>query len=200
MRPETLNEIRKFTPPARKPSPFAPPVVAMVMAIVVGSTAAYANIVRGDLADELNKEEQINDFQQVINTSKLKDDFTETNWQYTVVAPSDQAFDKAQWRSDENSADAGAAALMPAYSDISAYDYVTATHVTPEDVAFGEHVRIPSISGNDLVFSRVADGVDGLRVNGQPVLAVREADNGVIYVIDEMLTFPEPQQQYSWAR
>lgn len=198
MRRETIEEIKKFTPPAKHPSPFATPIVAMVMAGVVGATAFYADFARGNLSEELDKEYRVNDFEQVINTTSLKEDFVEENWEYTVVAPSDQAFDKAQWRASGDTQ--GTTTIVPGYSELSAYDYVTASAVSPDDVQFGQHMRIPSISGTDLVFSRVADGVEGLRVNGLPVLAVRQAENGVIYVIDEMITFPELQQQYSWKR
>lgn len=198
MRRETIEEIKKFTPPARHPSPFATPIVAMVVAGVIGATALYADFARGNLSEELGKEYRVNDFEQVVNTTSLKDSLTEVNWEYTIVAPSDQAFDKAQWRDTGESLHP--ASIVPAYSDLSAYDYVTATTVSPSDVKFGEQMRIPSISGTDLVFSRVDSGVEGLRVNGLPVLAVREADNGIIYVIDEMISFPELQQQYSWNR
>lgn len=194
MHKETLNELRKFTPPERHPSPFATPIVAMVIAGVVGVTALYADYTRGNLLEEIDKDYRVNDFEHIVSSSPIKESIAENNWEYTVVAPTDRAFDKAQWRRDE------AGNLAPAYSDISAYDYVTSSAVDPNAVEFGQNIRSTSLSGQDLVFTRVSDGPDGLRVNGHPVVTVREADNGVIYLIDDIIPFPQPEQQYSWAR
>ncbi|MCH2546911.1 MAG: fasciclin domain-containing protein [Alphaproteobacteria bacterium] len=207
MRRETIEEIKKFTPPVKHPSPFATPVVAMVLAGVVGITAIYADYARGSLMDELNRDDNINDFQQVVSNSTLKESFSEKNWQYTIVAPTNQAFDKAQWQTEETAIRRFGQApfsdtpeIAPAYSGISAYDYVVSAPVYPDDIEFGKEISTPSLSGNDIVFSRIGNNDSDVLVNGQPVSSVQYADNGVIYTIDDMITFPEFQQQYSWAQ
>lgn len=207
MRCETIEEIKKFTPPAKHPSPFATPIVAMVIAGVVGITAIYADYTRGNLFEELDKNKNVGDFKQLVKASTLEQSFAEDEWEYTVVAPSNQAFDKAQWQSEQdNVLRVGQQtfddfpSMAPAYTGISAYDYVTSSPIYPDDVKFGEHIRIPSLSGQDIVFSRVSDGPNGLRVNGLRVSTVEKADNGVIYTIDEMIIFPELQQRYSWTQ
>jgi uncharacterized surface protein with fasciclin (FAS1) repeats len=203
----TIEEIKKFTPAPKHPSLSATPIVAMVLAGIVGATAVYANYARGNLFEELDKDYRVNDFEQVVSNTTLKDSFAEESWEYTIIAPTDQAFDKAQWQKEQAilthisaKPEQPVNTIEPGYSDISAYDYVTSTPIYPNDIAFGEHIRIPSLSGNDIVFSRVRAGTEGLRVNGQPVTHIHYANNGVIYVIDDMISFPELQQQFSWAQ
>ena len=67
--------------------------------------------------------------------------------------------------------------------------------VHPDEVSFGNHIRVATLSGQDLVFSRVGEGSDGMRVNGMPVQTVHTANNGVIYLIDDIIPFPELEHQ-----
>lgn len=196
MREEHLQELRKFTPPKRHPSAFATPVLALLVAGVVSASAAYASYLHGNLYEVLDNDHRVNDFEYIVSHSTLESSFQEDNWEYTVVAPTDQAFDKAQWQSAALMQGVSSApSVEPEYSNISAYDYVLSTPIYPEDVKFGEHIRTPALSGNDLVFSRISDGDDGLRVNGLPVNAVRTADNGVVYLIDDIISVPSAQSE-----
>lgn len=201
MRPETAEELKNYPSIQRHPSPFAKPVLALAVAGIIGLSAAYANHLRGDVFQVLDEDYRVNDFEHIVSLSPLKESFQEDAWEYTVVAPTDQAFDKAQWQTTRAIQGVSPAA-EPSYQDVSAYDYVVASPVNPDEVKFGEHVRIPSISGHDLVFSRVGEGDDGLRINGLPVNTVRHADNGVVYLIDDMIAFPQmdSQQQLTWNR
>ena len=196
MRRETVDEINAFIPPARYPSPFSTPMIAVAVTAMIGISAFYAGHIRGNIFEELERDYRISDFEYLVSHSTLEDSFQESAWKYTVVAPTDAAFDKIPMQADAS------VSREPAdrsrYQDISAYDYVLSTPVYPEDVKFGEHVRIPSLSGHDLVFSRVSGGEQGLRVNGLPVSTVRFADNGVIYFIDDILPVPAQQQQLTW--
>lgn len=203
MQREANEEQKTHAPPPKHPSPFSTPLLAVVLATVVGVSAVYANYARGTLFDALNEDYRVNYFEQVINDSTLKESFSEDEWQYTIIAPTDQAFDKAQWKKEQAASSRNPAQTDSSkqliYSDISPYDYVTSTPVYPEDIKFGKYIRIPSLSGQDIVFSRIQGGTEGLRINGQQVNSVHYADNGVIYVIDDMIPFP-PQQQFSWSR
>lgn len=196
MREEHLKELRKFTPPKRHASAFATPVLALAITGFVSVSAAYASYMQGNLHDVLDNDHRVNDFEYIVSHSTLESSFQEDSWEYTVVAPTDQAFDKAQWQSDAMMQGVSSApALTPEYSNISAYDYVLSTPIYPEDVKFGEHIRTPALSGNDLVFSRVSEGDDGLRVNGLPVNTVRTADNGVVYLIDDIIQMQPMQSE-----
>ena len=200
---KTSPEIKPYVP--KHPSPFATPVIAMAIGIAVGVSAIYADYLRGNLYEELDKDYRVHDFKYILGSTTLKKDFQEEDSEYTVIVPTDQAFDKAQWETEVLASsklpwNQPAPTPEPRYYDISAYDYVTSTPVYPEDVEFGHHVNLTSVSGNDLVFSRVSEGDGGLRVNGKPVQTVRTADNGVIYLIDDLLAFSEPVQQFSWNR
>lgn len=196
MREEHLKELRKFTPPKRHASVFATPFLALAITGFVSVSAAYASYMQGNLHDVLDNDHRVNDFEYIVSHSTLESSFQEDSWEYTVVAPTDQAFDKAQWQSDAMMQGVSSApALTPEYSNISAYDYVLSTPIYPEDVKFGEHIRTPALSGNDLVFSRVSEGDDGLRVNGLPVNTVRTADNGVVYLIDDIIQMQPMQSE-----
>lgn len=205
MRHETIEELRKFSLPDHHPSPFATPVVAMALAVVVGVSAMYANYARGTLFEELNKDYRVGDFEQMINNSALKESLSEKVWEYTIIAPTDAAFDKAQWKKQQLIAKQGTAQhrkslnTVEAAYNVSAYDFVTPTPIYPEDIKFGRYIRTPSLSGHDIVFSRIQDGTEGLRINGQPVNSVHYADNGVIYVVDTVIETPKPHQQISWV-
>lgn len=196
MRRETIDELKQFPSTARHPHPFATPVMALSVAAVIAVTASYAHYLRGNVFEMLDKDHRVNDFEYIVSHTTLKESFEENAWEYTVVAPTDQAFDKAQWQSAAlTQGVASAPQSQPAYHNISAYDYVVSSPITPDEVTFGNHVRVPSLSGQDLVFSRVSDGEDGLRVNGMPVQTVHTANNGVIYLIDDIIPFPEQEQQ-----
>lgn len=188
----TTPERSPFAPPPRHPTPFAMPLMAVAVAAAVFAAASYAGYLRGNVYEELDKDYRVNDFGYIVTHSALKSSFQEQAWSYTVVAPTDEAFAKAQRQADDDADD-------PRYHDISAYDYVLSTPVYPDDIKFGEHVRIPSLSGQDLVFTRVTEGEDGLRVNGLPVATVRVANNGVIYLINDIIPFlSEEERQMSW--
>lgn len=165
----------------------SPLLISVAASAAVLCTAFYSAPEPETLYEVLDADYRVNEFERVVGTTTLKDDLADEAWEYTVVVPTDEAFDKA------------AVASNPSV-DISALDYVVPTPVSPGDVKFGEAVRVPSLSGQELVFSRINDTDEGLRVNGQPVQTIHRADNGVVYLINEMLVFPGQEQQYSLAR
>lgn len=196
MRRETIDELKQFPSTPRHPHPFATPVLALSVAAVIAVTATYAHYLRGNVFEMLDEDHRVNDFEYIVGHSTLKDSLAEEAWEYTVVAPTDQAFDKAQWQSAAlTQGVTSAPPSQPAYHNISAYDYIVSSPVHPDEVSFGNHIRVATLSGQDLVFSRVGEGSDGMRVNGMPVQTVHTANNGVIYLIDDIIPFPELEHQ-----
>lgn len=170
------------------PRPVSPLLISVAASAAVLCTAFYSVPEPETLSEVLDADYRVNEFERIVENSTLKEDLADETWEYTVVVPTDEAFDKQ-----------GATDAKP-LANISALDYVVPTSVSPHDVKFGEAVRVPSLGGQELVFSRVTDTDEGLRVNGQPVQTIHRADNGVVYLINEMLVFPDKEQQYSLAR
>lgn len=164
---------------------FSPLLISVAASAAVLCTAFYSVPEPETLSEVLGADYRANEFERIVENTTLKEDLADETWEYTVVVPTDEAFNKQN---------AGSPVA------ISALDYVIPTPVSPHDVKFGEAVRVPSLGGQELVFSRVNDTDEGLRVNGQPVQTIHRADNGVVYLINEMLVFPEKEQQYSLAR
>lgn len=165
---------------------FSPLLISVAASAAVLCTAFYSAPEPETLYEVMDADYRINEFERIVENTTLKDDLADEAWEYTVVVPTDEAFDKVS-------------KTEPSI-DISALDYVVPTPVSPRDVKFGEAVRVPSLSGQELVFSRINETDEGLRVNGQPVHTIHLADNGVVYLINAMLVFPKQEQQYSLAR
>lgn len=196
MQRRTAEEIRNFPSTMRHPSPFAAPLVALALAAVIIGGASYANHMRSNVYDVISREYRVNEFEHLIRHTTLRDSLEEAAWEYTVIAPTDQAFDKAQWHATTLAQGIRTAPnAETGYYDISAFDFVISSPIRPADITFGNHIRVASLSGQEVVFSRVGDGEDGLRINGIPVRLVHTARNGFVYLVDDMVPFPDTEHQ-----
>jgi len=166
---------------------------------LVGLTGAiYGSFLRGDVYDEVRSHDELSRFATLLDSSEwLEEELGDKAHQFTIIAPTDQAFAKypIAFRSDSMELDDGRLIEVEGTTYLlQSESYVLRTQVMPTDVPVEYPLTVPAASGETISLSR-QDMPTGstLMVNGVPVRDQLIADNGVIYLVDNLIN-PLPGQ------
>lgn len=161
-------------------------------ALVAVAGATYGSLLRDDVYAEVQGHEKLTHFSGMLGSSvTLPKELRDKGHNFTIIAPTDAAFDKQSiaFASDEkNVKDKRIVTLNGESYILQGEGYIVRSQVMPQDVPVDKVLELPSTSGELVSLTRTQiDGETQVSVNGVPVLDRILADNGVIYLVEELI-------------
>lgn len=172
---------------------------------LVGLTGAmYGSFMRADVYAEVASEDELSRFAGMLDSSEnLDDELRDKSRQFTLIAPSNQAFAKypLAFMSDDGRVDDRRLIEVDGRSYmLNGESYMMRIQVMPQDVPIERTLEIPTANGEPIRMTRKEmPGGTTLMVNGVPVREQILGDNGVIYVVDNLIS-PLPSETHALAQ
>lgn len=164
-------------------------------ALVALAGATYGSLNRSNVYAEVQDNKELERFAGILeSSSRLPRELENDEHKFTLIAPSNQAFNLAEVsfvseKKDSPVRDKSMIRTSGGESYIlGGGSYVLRTHVLPHNVPEGEVLRLPAADGSLITMSRAeAEDKSLILINGVPVRQRIVADNGIIYVVDGLI-------------
>lgn len=164
--------------------------------LVALAGATYGALRRGDVYTEVHAKDELSRFAGVLeSSSKLSDELRDKSRTFTIIAPSDAAFVESEVRfvSDEEQSDINDKRIVQMRDSETNYilqgeGFVVRSYVLPHEMPENEALNLPAANGDIIVLQRQEKaGKNVVSANNVRVRDRIVADNGIIYIVDQLI-------------